>query len=428
MRLVPNTPAYVVAAVESLPDGVPSQLMANAARALTERDPGASRTRACRTLTVARDAFIADQAPEPSIIAGYPWFEVWGRDSLIALPGLHLVFRETGAARGILRTMISHMEDGLVPNRLPDEGKPAEYHSADATLWLFEAARLYAEQVGPADPFLRRELFPALVTAFEAAQKGTRHNIHITDDGLFAAADPGFALTWMDAKVGEWVVTPRAGLPVELQGLWAKACDTLASLAAALGQSDLSTRAAAAHARALFAFRRRFWCESTGYPYDVVSESAGEAAWADSAIRPNAVIALAVEPRLFDPQQASSILTVADRDLLTPAGLRTLAPQCAGYRGHYSGGVKERDSAYHEGTVWPFLLGFYVRAAIRQRPHDGAVRKALERLVESVVGNAAALGQVPEVADADPPHHPGGCVAQAWSVAELLRALVWDLA
>jgi predicted glycogen debranching enzyme len=428
MRLVPNTPVYIVAAVESLPAGPPSQLMAAAARALSDRDPGQPGSRVCRTLAVARDAFIADQAAEPSIIAGYPWFEVWGRDTLIALPGLHLVYGETDAARGILRTMIAHMQDGLVPNRLPDEGKASEYHCADATLWLFEAARLYAEQVGHGDPFLKSELFPALASAFEAAQKGTRHNIHITDDGLFAAADPGFALTWMDARVGDWVVTPRAGLPVELQGLWARACDTLASLAAAFGQAELSTRAADAHARALFAFRRRFWCESTGYPYDVVSESAGEAAWADASIRPNAVIALAVEPRLFDANQTASILTVADRDLLTPAGLRTLAPQCAGYCGRYGGGVKARDSAYHEGTVWPFLLGFYVRAAIRQRPHDAAVRKALVQLVENAVSNMAALGQVPEVADADPPHHPGGCVAQAWSVAELLRALVWDLA
>jgi predicted glycogen debranching enzyme len=428
MKLVPNIASYIVGAVDALPEGAPSQLMSAAAQALLDRDPGPTCSRALRTLSVARDAFITDKAPEPSIIAGYPWFEVWGRDTLIALPGLHLVHGETEAARGILRTMISHMQDGLVPNRLPDEGKPSEYHTADATLWLFEAARIYAEQAGQADRFLKDELFPALVSAFEAARKGTRHNIHVNEDGLFAAADPGFALTWMDAKIGDWVVTPRAGLPVELQGLWARACDTLSLLASAFGQSELAATAADAHERALFAFRRRFWCESTGYPYDVVSESAGEAAWADAAIRANAVIALAVEPRLFDAHQAASILAVAERDLLTPAGLRTLAPQCAGYRSHYRGGVKDRDSAYHEGTVWPFLLGFYVRAAIRQRPHDGALRKTLEHLVEKAMSNAAALGQVPEVADADPPHHPGGCVAQAWSVAELLRALASDLA
>jgi glycogen debranching enzyme len=187
-------------------------------------------------------------------------------------------------------------------------------------------------------------------------------------------------------------------------------------------------RAKDAHARCLFSFRRRFWCEHTGYPYDVVSEASGETAWSDPAIRPNAVIALAVEPRLFDTHQAQSILAVAERDLVTPAGLRTLSPASDGYSGHYGGGIKDRDSAYHQGTVWPFLLGFYVRAAMRQRPRDPAMRQHLEGLVESALNNALALGQVPEVADAEPPHRPGGCVAQAWSVAELLRALAWDLA
>ena len=232
----------------------------------------------------------------------------------------------------------------------------------------------------------------------------------------------------MDAKVGDWVVTPRAGLPVELQALWARACDTIANLAAALGHAELAVRAKDSHARCLFSFRRRFWCEETGYPYDVVSEAPGAAAWSDRSIRPNAVIALAVEPRLFDAYQAQSILAVAEKDLVTPAGLRTLAPRCAGYCGHYGGGVKDRDSAYHQGTVWPFLLGFYVRAAMRQRQRDPAVRQRLEQLVESAMGNVLALGQVPEIADAEPPHRPAGCVAQAWSVAELLRALAWDLA
>jgi predicted glycogen debranching enzyme len=353
---------------------------------------------------------------------------VWGRDTLISLPGLLLVHREADLARGVLRTMIRHMQDGLVPNRLPDEGKATEFHAADATLWLFEAARLFVDLVGQSDEFVQGELFDALVGAFEAAQRGTRHNIHVTSEGLFAAADAGFALTWMDAKVGEWVVTPRAGLPIELQALWARACDTVANLAAALGRAELAVRAKDAHARCLFSFRRRFWCEHTGYPYDVVSEASGETAWSDPAIRPNAVIALAVEPRLFDAYQAQAILAVAERDLVTPAGLRTLSPASDGYAGRYGGGVKDRDSAYHQGTVWPFLLGFYVRAAMRQRPRDPAVRQRLEALVESTMSNVLALGQVPEVADAEPPHRPGGCVAQAWSVAELLRALAWDLA
>jgi predicted glycogen debranching enzyme len=427
-ELSPGVAEFVVAAVDALPDGTPSDLVQEAEDVLTSQDPGPCHSRPLRTLSAARHAFVANKAEQTAIIAGYPWFEVWGRDTLISLPGLLLVQRETEAARSVLRTLVRLMQDGLVPNRLPDEGKPAEFHAADATLWLFEAARLFAELAGPSDPFVQGELFAALVSAYEAAERGTRHNIHVTGDGLFAAGDAGFALTWMDAKIGDRVVTPRAGLPVELQALWARACDTMANFAAAIGEVDLAVRAKDAHARCLFSFRRRFWCEETGYPYDVISESPNAAPWSDPAIRPNAVIALAVEPRLFDAHQTQSILAVAKRDLVTSAGLRTLAPQCDGYSGRYSGGVSARDSAYHQGTVWPFLLGFYVRAAVRQRPRDATVRHELERLVESVVDNVIALGQVPEVADADPPHRAGGCVAQAWSVAELLRALAWDLA
>jgi len=427
-QLLPGIATFFVAAVDALPAREPSVLIREAAAALSERDPGPLHSQARRALSVASTAFVADRAKEPAIIAGYPWFEVWGRDTLISLPGLLLVHREIEVARQVLGAMVKHMQDGLVPNRIPDEGKPPEFHAADATLWLFEAARLFIELVGPADPFVQGELFEALVTAFEAALRGTRHNIHVTTEGLFAAADPGFALTWMDAKVGDWVVTPRAGLPVELQALWARACDTVANLAAALGKAELAVRAKDAHARCMFSFRRRFWCETTGYPYDVISESAAETGWCDPAIRPNAVIALAVEPRLFDAHQARSILEVAERDLVTPAGLRTLAPQCPGYSGRYGGGIKDRDSAYHQGTVWPFLLGFYVRASVRQKARDSEAREELEHLVESALANSLALGQVPEVADADPPHRPGGCIAQAWSVAELLRALAWDLA
>jgi predicted glycogen debranching enzyme len=278
------------------------------------------------------------------------------------------------------------------------------------------------------DAFVRDELFIALVTAFRAIEKGTRHNIHLTAEGLFAADDPAFALTWMDAKTGERAVTRRAGLPIELQALWTRACDTLATVAAALGNTKLAIHAKDAHARSLFSFRRRFWCENTGYPYDVVPESPHDHAQGDASIRPNAVVALAIEPRLFDSHQAASILSVAERELLTPYGLRSLSPRETAYRGHYRGGVGDRDSAYHSGTVWPFLLGFYIRAAARHRPRDPAAREALEKLVESAAGNALALGQVPQLADGDAPHYPGGAVAQACSVAELSRALFWDLA
>ena len=428
VRLLPSTASFIVVALDHLPAGDPPSLLAESARAIADRDPGPSHSRARRALSVARSAFVIENVREPVLIAGYPWFEAWGRDALIALPGLLLVQRETGAAAAVLGTLISHMEDGLVPNRIPDDGKACDYHAADATLWLFEAARLYAEQAGKHDLFLRDHLFSALVAAFRAIDKGTRHNIHLTAEGLIAAADAGFALTWMDAKAGGQPITPRAGLPIELQALWTRACDTMAILADALGNAKLAIHAKDAHARALFSFRRRFWCEATGYPYDVIPESPQDPIGGDASIRPNAVVALAVEPRLFDSQQAASILAVAERELLTPYGLRTLSPHHTAYRGRYRGGVTERDAAYHSGTVWPFLLGFYVRAAVRQRPRDAAVREGLEKLVESAADNVLALGHVPQLADGDPPHHPGGAVAQASSVAELSRALYWDLA
>jgi predicted glycogen debranching enzyme len=428
LRLLPNTASFIVVATEQLPAGDPPALLAETARAITGRDPGVSHSRTRRLLSVARSAFVIEDVKEPVIIAGYPWFESWGRDALIALPGLLLVHQQTKTAAAVLHTLISHMQDGLVPNRVPDDGKPFDYHSADATLWLFEAARLYGEQVGTGDAFLRDELFGALTTAFRAIEKGTRHNIHLTAEGLFAADDPGFALTWMDAQAGGRAITRRAGLPVELQALWTRGCDTLATLAGALGDPELATHAKDAHARALFSFRRRFWCESTSYPYDVIPESPHDGAQGDASIRPNAVVALAVEPRLFDSQQAASILAVAERELVTSSGLRTLSPRETAYRGRYGGGVAARDFAYHSGTIWPFLLGFYIRAAVRQRPRDAALRQTLEKLCESAASSTLALGHVPQLADGDVPHYPGGAVAQAFSVAELSRALFWDLA
>ena len=424
----PGEPVYLVIGVENAPNGNPAALIDETAAAIANNDPGPAASPAIRRLHVAAETFCATQAPKPGVISGYPWFEVWGRDTLVSLPGLCLARNKIDEAKKVLSALVEQMQDGLVPNRIPDETGVPEYHAADVTLWLFEVARIYAEKVGYEDGFVRDVLFEPMIGAFEHAIAGTRHNIRVTQDGLFSANDPGFALTWMDAKVGDWVVTLRAGLPVELQALWASACDTVAGLASVFGRPNLVTRATEAYARAVASFRRRFWCEATGYPFDVISEREGDGAWSDSTIRPNAVIALAVEPGLFDDEQAASILSVAERDLLTPAGLRTLAPNSWGYCARYGGGVSQRDGAYHQGTVWPFLLGFYVRAVRHLRPNDAAQRDALVKLVEEAAANSSALGQVPELADAQAPHLPGGCIAQAWSVAELLRALSWDLA
>lgn len=428
LPLAPDGETWMIVSLDALPEEAAPDLMRATETALLAEDPGPSRPPLARRLAVAAEAFRADLAPSPGVVAGYPWFEVWGRDSLISLPGLYLVPGRIEEARRVLRSLVAYMADGLVPNRVPDAGEPAQYNTADATLWLFETARLWAARVGENDPFLLEELAPALQAAFEAALAGTRNGIHVTEAGLFAAGAPGLALTWMDAKVGDWVVTPRVGCPVELQALWASGCGTLARLARLRGDEPLAARAERARERAVAAFRRAFWCEATGFPYDVVPAHAGAGGAPDASIRPNAVIALAVEPALFDPAQAASIVAVSERLLVTPAGLRTLAPGSPGYVPHYAGGVVERDGAYHQGTVWPWLLGFHVRAALRLRPDDAEERERLRELVASAASHTLAVGQVPEIADADPPHAPNGCPAQAWSVAELLRAIAWDLA
>jgi glycogen debranching enzyme len=223
-------------------------------------------------------------------------------------------------------------------------------------------------------------------------------------------------------------VTPRAGCPVELTALWAKGSETLARLARAAGDARLAGRAEAAASAARRGFAARFWCEDTGYPYDVISEhAAGEGAFRDASIRPNALIAVAVDPACFTPERAASLLDRVRLELVTPAGVRTLSPADPAYAPRYQGGPEARDSAYHQGTAWPFLLGFYARAARRFSTLGEHVIPLLHRLAASAAANEIALGQVPEVASGEPPHHPGGSFAQAFSVAELLRIIAWDL-
>lgn len=420
-----GAPVHLLVAVGALPEGEPEALLAAAAAAILAEDPGPAAPLLVRRLTIAAEAFRCDAAARPGVIAGYPWFEVAGRDALIALPGLYLVPGKVEGAIRVLRELIDSMQDGLVPYRLPDAGGPAEFHAADATLWLFEAARLMADALGDTHSFVTDELLLALRDAFEAILRGTRHGIHVTEDGLVAAGKPGEALTWMDARVRSAPVTPRVGCPVELAALWAKGAETLARLSRAAGDQELAGRAEAAALRARAAFHARFWCEETGYPYDVIAEDPEGPR--DATIRPNALIALAVDPDCFTPERAASLLDRARLELITPAGVRTLAPAEPGYRPRYAGNAEERDGAYHQGTAWPWLLGFYARAARRSSPLGEHVLPLLRRLVGSAAASELALGHVPELCDAEPPHPPGGCLAQALSVAELLRTLVWEL-
>jgi len=425
-----EAPSYLVAGVDKLPVGDPEALFAAAEAAILAEDPGPPVPLLQRRLMIAAEVFRADLARRPGIIAGYPELDVRGRDALIALPGLYLVPKKTEAAIRVLREIMEHMTSGLVPSRIPDADGPPELLAADTSLWLFEAARHMADALGDGHPFVTDELLLALRDAFEAVLEGTHHGIHLTQDGLFAVgvgATPDAAPTWMDARRDGRAVTPRLGCPIELSALWARGCDTLARLARAAGDSVLAERAVRERDRTRAAFRRRFWCAATGFPYDVVSElEAGDGAFCDAAIRPNAVIALAVDPECFTDEQGASLLDRA-QSLVTRAGLRALAKEDPRYAGRASGTAAARESAAHQGTVYPWLLGFFVRA-VRHRADGEHLVPLLQRLVASTAVNELAVGQVPQLADGDAPHAPTGCVAHAAGVAELLRALCWDLA
>jgi predicted glycogen debranching enzyme len=424
-----DAPSYLVAGVDKLPTGEPEALFAASEAAILAEDPGPGVPPLQRRLFLAAEAFRADLARKPGIIAGYPELEMRGRDALMALPGLYLVPKKTDAAIRVLREIMSHMAFGLVPSRIAEGDGAPELLAADTSLWLFEAARHMADALGDGHAFVTDELLLALRDAFEAVLEGKHHGIHLTADGLFAVgpdAALGVAPTWMDARRDGRAVTPRIGCPIELSALWARGCDTLARLARAAGDVALAERAEAERARTREAFRRRFWCGETSFPYDVVSEiEEGFGAFRDAAIRPNAVIALAVDPESFTAEQASALLDRA-QSLVTRAGLRALAREDPSYVGRGAGSAAARDAVVHQGAVWPWLLGFFVRAA--RRSADGErLAPLLQRLVASAAFNEIAVGQVAQLADGDAPHAPAGCVAHAVSVAELLRALCWDL-
>lgn len=428
IELQPGVPAFLTCGTDTISDRTPEELMRETVESISACDPGPDRPRAVRVLSVAADAFRADLAPVPGVIAGYPWFELRGRSTLIALAGLYLIGGRVEQAKQVLLVLAKHMRDGLVPSRLPDDGAPDEHNAVDASLLLFGVSRRLADAIGASDPFITSTLLPALAGVFGSYLQGTRHGIHVTAEGLLAAGDSATSLTWMHARVNGRPVTSRGGVPVEVQALWTQACDTMAALAPEVGDKELAEAASAARDRARQAFRQRFWCEATQYPYDVVSEqSVGPEAWADAAVRPNAIMALAVDPELFTVDQARAILAVAERELLTPMGLRTLSPRDPQYRGIYGGGIAARDSAYHQGTVWPYLTGSYAKAVRRAYPDDTNRLAAVRGTIESMLDNNLAVGQVAEIADGDAPHRPNGCVADAANVAELLRALVEDL-
>ena len=367
-------------------------------------------------LRLAADSFLVRRgfAAEAgtTVVAGYPWFTDWGRDSMIALPGLCLTTGREPDAAGILRTFAASVSEGMLPNRFPDSGETAEYNTIDATLWFFRAIEQYLDATH--DRSLLADLWPTLVAIIAWHQRGTRYHIHVDPaDGLLFGGEPGVQLTWMDAKVGDWVVTPRIGKPVEINGLWHHALRLMAGWATEQG-ADAAPYVAAADAAAA-GFIRRFWDAERGYLCDVVDTPDGD----DPALRPNQCIALMLPTCPLPDADARTALAAVTAHLLTPYGLRTLAPTDRQYIGRYRGGPVERDGAYHQGTVWPWLLGPYVDAFLRLGGPHGQARALLGPLVDTL--RMAGIGSISEVFDGDAPHAPGGCPMQAWSVAALLR-------
>jgi predicted glycogen debranching enzyme len=375
------------------------------------------------SLATAADQYIVSRGDQKSVIAGYHWFSDWGRDTMIALPGLTLPTRRYDVARSILRTFAKHVDRGMLPNRFPDAGETPEYNTVDASLWFFEAVRAYLANTGDLD-FVQHELYSVLNDIVAWHVRGTRFGIKLDSAGLLNSGEPGVQLTWMDAKVGEWVVTPRRGKAVEIQALWYNAVCIMENIAGRLGDEIARKRYSNLAALTKWSFNRLLWNEKGGYLYDVVNGGPP-----DASIRPNQIFAVSLPHSMLSSERANRVVEVVKEHLLTPYGLRSLAPSNPQYRGRYSGDGGSRDAAYHQGTVWPWLMGPFISAYVKVNGGSDAARRQAEAWLAPLKDHLtdAGLGQVSEIFDGDPPHRPVGCIAQAWSVAELLRATVEDV-
>jgi predicted glycogen debranching enzyme len=353
-----------------------------------------------------------------TIIAGYHWFTDWGRDTMISLDGLTLITGRRQDAGYILRMFAHHIKDGLIPNMFPEREQEGLYHTADATLWYFYAIHKYVEATG--DRITLRLLLPHLIDIVQHHVRGTRFGIGVDPaDGLLRQGAEGYQLTWMDAKVGDWVVTPRRGKAVEINALWYNALRLLESWMREEWDGSDAERIAGYANRAKESFNKRFWFEQGGYLYDVVDGEGGN----DESLRPNQLFAISLIHPILEESRWRPVVDVVQERLLTPFGLRTLAPGHPNYKSQYYGDLRARDAAYHQGTVWPWLIGPFIDAWIRVNPHDRHGARRFLNGFTSHIGDAC-LGSISEVFDADDPFTPRGCVAQAWSVAEILRSWV----
>jgi 4-alpha-glucanotransferase len=370
-------------------------------------------------LVLAADSFVFARPLEgmvdgESVIAGFPWFGDWGRDTMIALPGLTLATGRAGTAARILETFARFVDRGMLPNVFVGAGETPHYNTADATLWYVEAWRAYLAATG--DEQALRRVYPVLQDIVDWHLRGTRYGIRVDDrDGLLHAGEAGVQLTWMDAKVGDWVVTPRIGKPVEINALWFNALSVMERLAERLGRPAEAYRSLAARVAAAF---ERFVNPANGGLFDLLDGPDG----ADATVRPNQILALSLPYSALAEARWRGVLSLVGRQLLTSYGLRSLDPRDPAFCPRYQGGVRERDGAYHQGTVWSWLLGHYALAELRVHGDAAAAQRRLEPLRDHLFD--AGLGTASEIFDGAAPHEPRGCPSQAWSVACTLEAWV----
>jgi predicted glycogen debranching enzyme len=371
-------------------------------------------TPAGRTEDTARAHAAGDEVR--TVIAGYHWFTDWGRDTMISLEGLTLTTGRLVEAGYILRTFAHYVRDGLIPNMFPDGKKNGLYHTADATLWFFHALGRYLQLSN--DRITLELLLPTLIEIAQAHLRGTLFNIHVDPaDGLLVQGQEGYQLTWMDAKMGDWVVTPRRGKAVEINALWFNALKLLASWLREVEEEDAAQTYEEHARRAYDSFNRRFWFEEGRHLYDLVDSLEGGD---DPACRPNQIFAISLDYPALAPERWRSVVEVVQRELLTPFGLRSLSPKHPDYKPNYHGDLRTRDAAYHQGTVWAWLIGPFIDAWLKVNSDDETGARAfLSRFPEHL--GEAGLGTISEVFDAQEPHTARGCIAQAWSVAEVLR-------
>ncbi len=377
-------------------------------------------------LAMAADQFIVRRASDNlhTVLAGYPWFSDWGRDTMIALHGLCLTTQRFEAAASILKSFAKSASQGMIPNRFPDHGETPDYNTVDATLWFFHAVARYVERSGDWQT-LHDVLYPVLRECIAWHIKGTRYGIQADPaDGLLRSGEAGSQLTWMDAKVGDWVVTPRTGKPVEIQALWFNALRTMMEFADHVGDEETKLLCGEWSRKAKAHFHATFWNDGANCLYDYVDGD-----YKDGAVRPNQILVVSLPHRLLSHDYEGRVVATVQRDLLTPYGLRSLSPHDSRYRGIYHGSPWDRDGSYHQGTVWGWLIGPFVTAYLRVHHSTPVARSQARTWLQPLLDHLdeACLGSINEIFDGDPPHTPRGCPAQAWSVAEVLRVLVEEL-